>query len=58
MQSQYIGVRIERGKWRTDIKINGNCYYLGSFSEEEDAAKAYDEVAKEWYGSYARLNFI
>jgi hypothetical protein len=35
-----------------DISIN-----LGFFDDEIEAAKAYDQAAKELYGKYAKLNF-
>lgn len=31
--------------------------YLGRFKVEEEAAKAYDEAAREHFGDFARLNF-
>jgi len=31
--------------------------YLGSFRTEEEAARRYDEAAREAYGTFARLNF-
>jgi len=44
-------------KWRAQIKINGKGRYLGEYFCLIKAAKAYDEVAKENYGEFARTNF-
>ncbi len=46
--SQYIGVhwRKDRNTWISRIRINGKLKYLGSFKEEEEAAKAYQEALK------------
>jgi hypothetical protein len=57
--SQYRGVTwlIKNRKWMAQIKANGKRRYLGSFTDEEDAARAYDEAAREAFGDFARLNF-
>lgn len=39
------------------INAGGKSRYLGSFSDPVDAARAYDEAAREFHGEYARLNF-
>ena len=44
-------------KWRCRIYISGQQIYLGSFSNEIKAAKAYDNKAKELFGEFAHLNF-
>ena len=43
--------------WVAKIGVDGTEITLGHFKDEENAAKAYDEAAKKYYGEYARLNF-
>ena len=56
--SQYKGVFWHKasGKWMARITYNGNNNYLGLYVNERDAARAYDEKAKELFGDYAYLN--
>jgi hypothetical protein len=44
-------------KWMAQIKVDGKHRYLGSFVDEEDAARAYDKAAKEAWSEFARTNF-
>lgn len=44
-------------KWRAAITCNRIKTDIGTFSNEIQAAKAYDEKAKELFGEFARLNF-
>ncbi len=44
-------------KWKVQITINWKQIYLGLFNSELEAAKAYDEAAKELFGEFAKLNF-
>lgn len=57
--SQYKGVSWFKrdNKWETYIRLNNKYYHLGKFVNEIDAAKHYDEKAKELFGEYACLNF-
>ncbi len=56
--SKYKGVHwaTRAEKWRAVIKCEGKVYQLGSFNNEEDAAKAYDKAAKKLFGDFARVN--
>lgn len=42
--SKYVGVFLSGKKWRASIVYNGKHCNIGSFKEEEDAAKAYKEA--------------
>ena len=58
-RSKYKGLewdKIQR-KWKVRIQCDGKKIYLGSFSNEIDAAKAYDKKAKALFGQFAHLNF-
>lgn len=57
--SGYKGVSWNKasGKWQSRIRVNGKTIYLGHFDDPIEAAYAYDAVAKENYGEFARTNF-
>ena len=44
-------------KWRARICVNGEQKQLGHFMDEEEAARAYDEKAREIFGEFAKTNF-
>lgn len=56
--SLFKGVSWSRHKkrWVAQITINKKVTYIGSFRNEVDAAKAYNEAAIIHYGEFARLN--
>ena len=55
--SRFKGVRWNNGRWQATIIIDGECYHLGCFTGEEDAAAAYDAAAREAWGEDCWLNF-
>jgi hypothetical protein len=58
-KSRYKGIWQvkETGKWCARIKVNGKVRNLGRFSDEVEAAKAYDRAARKMCGEFARFNF-
>lgn len=59
-KSGYRGVSWfpKMNKWRSFIYFNKKQIYLGSYITKEEAAKAYDEAAKKYFGEFAKLNFL
>lgn len=57
--SGYKGVGVGRhGKnWRAQIRVRNKQIHIGVFSTPEEAARAYDDAAKKYFGEYAHLNF-
>lgn len=55
---QYRGVfRYLKNGWRCGIRANGSRIDKYGFTTAEDAARAYDELARRHHGEFARLNF-
>lgn len=55
--SKYLGVGKFRNKWKAQIGHEKKNIHIGVFENEEDAARAYDEMAKKLAGAFANLNF-
>jgi hypothetical protein len=57
--SRYKGVHWHKRlkKWAAQITANKKTHHLGYFTNEIDAAKAYDKAAKKYHGDFAALNF-
>lgn len=56
--STFRGVSMVKGKYRVSVRdLSGKNKHIGTFSVEEDAAKAYDKAAYNIRGELAILNF-
>ena len=57
--SKYKGVSWHKNikQWRVSIQDDYKTINLGYFDNEEDAARAYDQKAKELFGEFANTNF-
>jgi hypothetical protein len=58
-KSVYRGVswRTAQSCWVAAIKVDGKVTFLGTFTDEIDAARAYDAAAVSHHGTFAKLNF-
>lgn len=57
--SQFKGVRWHKqtSRWESRIMLNKVSIYLGCFTNEHDAAIAYDAAARNYFGEFALTNF-
>jgi hypothetical protein len=58
-KSGFKGVSFDKrsSKWVAGIKLNRKRISIGFYAAPEEAARAYDEKAKELFGEFAHLNF-
>lgn len=57
-KSRYKGVYLEGRKWRAQIRIDKKLKNIGTFFSEKEAALAYNEAAKKYFGEFAKCNLI
>lgn len=56
--SNFKGVSLgKNGKWSGQIWDGKKLHHLGMFTNEHDAARAYDRAARVMFGEFAKLNF-
>jgi hypothetical protein len=51
-----VGWHKRKDKWQARITVNRKTIQLGCFTEELDAARAYDAAAREYFGEFAHFN--
>lgn len=51
------GITRSHAKWRARIVVGGREINIGSFTDKEAAARAYDAAALTHFGEFAHLNF-
>ena len=56
--SPFKGVMKFRDKWRARITIDGKTLHIGLFKSSIEAALAYNEKAKDFFGDFANLNRV
>jgi len=56
-RSQYKGLVFSGNSIAARINFNGKVIHIGSFLSEIEAARAYDAMARELFGEFARTNF-
>lgn len=54
---RFKGVYPERSGFYAQIYLNRRSHYSGGHATEEEAARAYDRMAVDLHGEFARLNF-
>lgn len=54
--SGFKGVSRHEGRWRARVRVDGKYTHVGLFDSAEDAARAYDEAARNMHGIFARTN--
>jgi hypothetical protein len=55
--SGYRGVKANGRNWQSEIRVNGQGIYIGTYKTKVEAAQAYDLAAKKYHKDFANLNF-
>jgi hypothetical protein len=56
-QFKGVGYSKKNHKWSAELVVDGIKIWLGYFTDEIEAARAYDRKAVELFGEFANLNF-
>lgn len=61
LNDRYKGVSLIEGRtrpWRATISVEGKQQFLGYHLTDEEAARAYDNAARRFFGPFAQTNFV
>lgn len=47
----------QTGRWRAELRAYGKWVWIGRFDTPEEAARAYDATAREYFGEFAFTNY-
>lgn len=57
-RNRYKGISTRpSGTFYANIKVHGKYIYLGTYTTAEEAARAYDEAARKYFGAISSVNF-
>jgi hypothetical protein len=58
--SGFKGVSYDKrtGLWAAKLNHSGTCKWLGRFATRKEAAAAYDDAARRYFGNYANVNGV
>ena len=55
--NRFKGVHFTGSSYRSTIIVNHKKIHLGNYKTDTEAARAYDQAAKKYFGEFSRLNF-
>jgi hypothetical protein len=58
IKTRFRGVYKHQGKYKSSISISEKTIHLGVFDLPNEAAFAYNEAAKKYYGEFATFNMV
>jgi hypothetical protein len=54
--SGFRGIVPQKNRWRARISLDNKTRHIGYYDTKQEAAKAYNKIAREYYKEFATLN--